>query len=111
MPSTIDTAQQNDLSNEDENDPFLKDIQQTTRFKKDYRRLKSQHADLELLKNVITKLQRGEELESRYRNHQLGGKWKDSFDCHIQPDWVLIYRLTDDTVILQATGSHSDLFI
>jgi mRNA interferase YafQ len=87
-----------------------KDIQRTSRFKKDYRRAKSRGLDMSLLKAVIIMLQNGEELDASYRNHQLEGKWKDSFDCHIQPDWILVYRTTDDSVILQATGTHSDLF-
>jgi mRNA interferase YafQ len=87
-----------------------KDIQRTSRFKKDYKRVKSRGLDMSLLKTTIVTLQNGEELDASYRNHQLEGKWKDSFDCHIQPDWILVYRTTDDSVILQATGTHSDLF-
>jgi mRNA interferase YafQ len=94
----------------EENALLVKDIQQTSRFKKDYRRVKSRGLDMGLLRAAITTLQNGEELDASYCNHQLEGKWKDSFDCHIQPDWILIYRTTDDSVILQATGTHSDLF-
>jgi len=91
-------------------DQRLKDIQRTARFRRDFKRMGARNADMSLLKEVILALQKGEALEAKHRNHQLEGKWKDSFDCHIQPDWVLVYRTTDDAVILQAMGSHSDLF-
>jgi mRNA interferase YafQ len=49
-------------------------------------------------------------LPIRYRDHALTGNWIGHRDCHIQPDWVLIYQITDDTLILERTGTHSDLF-
>ena len=91
-------------------EPRLLDIQQTTSFKKGFKRMKSRGADLELPKPVLNSLRARDELDEKYRDHQLDGKWKNSRDCHIQPDWVLIYRLTDDALILEATGSHSDIF-
>ncbi|MDR1087911.1 MAG: type II toxin-antitoxin system YafQ family toxin [Coriobacteriales bacterium] len=90
--------------------PPTKDIQRTSRFKKDYKRMKSRNADMGLLKATITTLQNEGVLDAKHQNHQLEGKWKKSFDCHIQSDWVLICRVTDDALILQATGTHSDLF-
>jgi mRNA interferase YafQ len=87
-----------------------RDIQQTTAFKKGFKHMKSRGTDLELLKPILSSLVVGEELDEKYRDHQLDGKWKNSRDCHILPDWVLIYRLTDDVLILEATGSHSDVF-
>ena len=72
--------------------------------------MKLRGVDMALLKDIVVTLQKGGELDARHRNHQLEGRWDRSFDCHIQPDWVLIYRITDDAVILQAMGSHSDLF-
>jgi len=80
--------------------PPLKDIQKTAQFKKDYKRLKLRGADMGQLKKVIAALQQDTDLEASYHNHQLEGKWKNSFDCHIQPDWVSIYRITDDSIIL-----------
>jgi len=88
----------------------LKDVQHTTRFKKDYKRMKGRGADVTLLKEVIVALRKGAELEAKFKNHRMEGRWKECFDCHIQPDWVLIYRITDSSVILQAMGTHSDLF-
>jgi mRNA interferase YafQ len=82
----------------------------TTQFKRDYKRIKKQHKDLEKLKTVINQLVTGQNLSSKYRNHHLMGRWIGHRDCHIEPDWILIYRLTSDSVFLERTGSHSDLF-
>jgi mRNA interferase YafQ len=91
-------------------DSQIRDIQQTSQFKKDYKRMKSRGSNMDLLREVIGSLQRDEGLPEKYQNHRLEGMWKNSFDCHIQPDWILVYRKTDDSLILQATGTHSDLF-
>jgi mRNA interferase YafQ len=85
-------------------------IHYTTQFKKDYKRIKKQKKDPELLKDVIEKLFAGEKLESRYRDHRLSGNWKGHRDCHIESDWILIYRMEDENLILERTGSHSELF-
>jgi mRNA interferase YafQ len=58
---------------------------------------------------VIEALQNGEELAVRYRNHQLSGNLEGVWDCHIEPDWLLLYLLTSSEVILLRTGSHSDI--
>jgi len=52
----------------------------------------------------------GKPLESRYRDHALIGPWQGSRDCHIEPDWLLIYRLESESLFLERTGSHSELF-
>ena len=85
-------------------------INYTTQFKKDYKRIKKQNKNLEKLKTVIELLSSGNALDEKYRDHQLSGKWKGHRDCHIEPDWILIYRLTSDSLYLERTGSHSDLF-
>jgi len=82
----------------------------TTQFKKDYKRIKRQEKNVVLLENVIKKLLKKEQLEPKYKDHKLTGRWKSFRDCHIEPDWILIYQLTEDTLILERTGSHSDLF-
>ena len=82
----------------------------TTQFRKDYKRLKKQNKNLSKLKKVIEKLVAGQALAARYRDHQLFGNWKNHRDCHIEPDWILIYRIVDDNLYLERTGSHSDLF-
>ena len=85
-------------------------IHYTTQFKKDYKRVKKQNKDLDKLRAVIEKLVAGQLLESRYKDHQLFGNWKGHRDCHIEPDWILIYRITADDLYLELTGSHSELF-
>ena len=82
----------------------------TTQFKKDFKRVSNQGKEISKLELVIDTLLSNKKLESKYRDHQLIGKWKNHRDCHIEPDWILIYRLTDDALILERTGSHSDLF-
>lgn len=82
----------------------------TTQFKKDYKRVKKQNKDISKLRTAIEKLSSGEPLEPSYRDHPLSGNWKDHRDCHIEPDWILIYRITPGELCLERTGSHSDLF-
>ena len=82
----------------------------TNQFKKDYRRIKKQNKDLIKLQDVIEKLADGKRLEQKYKDHQLSGIWKNHRDCHIEPDWLLIYRTTSKELILERTGSHSELF-
>ena len=85
-------------------------IHSTTQFRKDYKRIKKQNKDPDQLKVVIEKLVADEKLESKYRDHQQSGNWKGHRDCHIESDWILIYRIEDENLILERTGSHSELF-
>ena len=85
-------------------------IHYTTQFKKDYKKIKKQNKDFSKLRTVIEKLAAGQYLEPKYHDHQLSGNWKGHRDCHIEPDWILIYRITVDDLYLERTGSHSDLF-
>lgn len=84
----------------------------TAQFRKDYKRVKKRGYDLSLLERVIDKLLHEETLEAKYRDHALSGSMASYRECHIQPDWLLIYRLEGDRMILVAhrTGTHSDLF-
>ncbi len=66
--------------------------------------------DLTKLREVVARLSKRQALEPRYEDHSLKGKWVGCRDCHIEPDWVLIYQITATELILQATGTHSDLF-
>jgi mRNA interferase YafQ len=88
----------------------MKSIFQTAQFKKDVKRLKKQGKDLNKLGAVLRTLSESGLLEERYRDHGLSGKWSGSRDCHIEPDWILIYRTDADSVFLERSGSHSDLF-
>ena len=85
-------------------------IHYTTQFKKDYKRLKKQNKDISKLRTAVEKLSSDKLLEPAYRDHPLSGNWKDHRDCHIESDWILIYRITDSDLYLERTGSHSDLF-
>lgn len=66
--------------------------------------------DMSKLKLIMTKLVNEESLDPKHRNHKLTGNYKNNWECHIEPDWLLIYRLTAAEVIFERTGSHSDLF-
>ena len=83
----------------------------TGKFKKGLKQAKKQGLDIDLLDEVVTKLQNDIVLERKYRDHELTGNWKGFRECHIQPDWLLIYLKEKDilTLTLVATGSHSEL--
>ncbi len=82
----------------------------TSQFKKDFKRVLRQRKDLTKLEYVIETLLSNKKLESKFKDHQLSGKWKNHRDCHIEPNWLLIYQLTIDSLILERTGSHSEFF-
>jgi len=86
-------------------------ISYTTRFKKDYKRIKKQNKNLDKLRSVIETLASGKKLEQKFRDHQLSGTWSGHRNCHIESDWILIYRVTAESdLFLERTGSHSELF-
>lgn len=64
----------------------------------------------EVFKGVIIKLSGGEPLEAKFRDHILTGQYKGTRECHIEPDWLLVYELTENELVLVRTGTHSDLF-
>ena len=84
----------------------------TSKFKKDYKLAKKRHLDMQLLDDVIRKLSRGEQLEPQNNDHILTGNWSGYHECHIQPNWLLIYKIDNNQLILTLTrtGTHSDLF-
>ena len=82
----------------------------TVQFKKDYKRTKKQNKDIDKLRSVIELLAQRKPLPAKYRDHKLTGYSKEHRDCHIESDWLLIYRFDGDDLILERTGSHSDLF-
>lgn len=65
---------------------------------------------MELLKGVVAMLARNDPLGQLLRDHALTGSWKDHRECHLRPDWLLIYRLEPGRLVLVRTGTHSDLF-
>jgi mRNA interferase YafQ len=88
------------------------DIIRTARFKRDYKLVKKRGLDTALLMEVIRALASGESLPVRYRDHELTGDWIGHRECHIQPDWLLVYHIDGDelALVLSRTGTHSDLF-
>lgn len=81
----------------------------TTRFKKDFKRMRKRGRDTEKLKMLINLLVAEEPLPEHYRDHILVGNYVGRRECHIEPDWLLIYKLTATEIILERTGSHADL--
>ncbi len=79
-------------------------------FKKDYKRAKKQGKNLADLRSVIEMLVRREPLPPKHRDRNLCGQWNKHRECHVAPDWLLIYRIQGDDLILERTGSHSELF-
>lgn len=89
---------------------MLLTLRQATKFRRDVKRLKRQGVDLAQLQAVIVTLVAEKTLAERYRDHGLVGNWRGFRECHIQPDWLLIYRVEDNELQLARTGSHAELF-
>lgn len=87
------------------------EIFRTSKFKKDFKIIKKRHWNIEKLKKVIVILIKEEELPTEYKDHSLQGIYKGYRDCHIEPDWILIYKIESGVLYLARTGSHSDLDI
>lgn len=88
------------------------DIVWTTQFKKDYKLAMKRHLAIDLLDDIIRKLANGEQLPEKNRDHALTGNWVGHRECHIQLDWLLVYRIENDLLVLTLvrTGTHSNLF-
>lgn len=88
------------------------EIVQTGRFKKDLKLARKRGYDLSLIGNVIDTLAAGEQLPEKYKDHSLAGNYTGCRECHITPDWLLIYEISDKELFLYLTrtGTHSDLF-
>ncbi len=88
----------------------MKIIEYTNSFTRDLKKIKKRSWNLDKLSLIVDKLLRNEDLEPRNRPHKLIGNYADKWECHIEPDWILIYKVTDELVILYRTGTHADLF-
>jgi mRNA interferase YafQ len=88
----------------------MKVIRRTAQFKRDVKRMQRQGKDLAKLKRVLVTLVEAEGLAAEYRDHVLVGQYRGTRECHIEPDWLLIYELAESEIVLIRTGSHSDLF-
>ena len=84
----------------------------TAQFKKDYKEAMKSNLDINQLDKVIRSLSNLEELDPKYRDHSLSGDWKSFRECHVKPDWLFIYKIEGERLILTLarTGSHSNLF-
>ena len=88
------------------------DLQFTSQFKKDLKLAKKQNKDLGKLFEVIDILANGETLDAKYKDHSLTGNYRGNRECHVDPDWLLIYEIRGDVLVLMLyrLGSHSELF-
>lgn len=82
----------------------------TKQFQKDVKRCQRRGKDFDKFKVVVRALLSGKTLSAQYRDHKLSGKLAGHCDCHIEPDWVLIYRVDGSRIIFERLGTHSDLF-
>ena len=89
---------------------MMKRVHSSTAFEKDIERLIRRKKDMEKLKSVIRSLVRGEKLDPIYRDHKLTGNYYGCRDCHVESDWLLIYKYDEETLSLIRTGTHADLF-
>ena len=87
-------------------------VKVTTQFKRDYKLATKRGLNMKLLDDIITIISMGNVLPEKHRDHTLSGDWVGHRECHILADWLLIYRLEDDVLVLTLTrtGTHSDLF-
>ena len=87
-------------------------VKPTAQFKKDYKLAMKRGLDIALLEDVVATLAIGETLPEKNKDHALSGNWVGHRECHILPDWLLVYRIEDDVLVLTLTrtGTHSDLF-
>jgi mRNA interferase YafQ len=85
-------------------------LSQTSQFKKDIKKQLRKGKNQQKLLEVIELLLSENPLPGKNKDHPLKGNWKGRRDCHIEPDWVLIYKISKDELLLERTGTHSDLF-
>lgn len=87
-------------------------IKTTNHFERDYKRIEKQGKDINKLTAIMDTLSYQKPLEPRHRDHKLKGNYTEHRECHIEPDWLLVYRVNqnEETIIFVRTGSHADLF-
>ena len=88
----------------------MMNIVETTAFRRDIKKTKKRGKDIQKLLLVIETLAQGKILEAKHKPHPLTGQWKPKYECHIEPDWLLIYEIRESELRLIRTGSHADLF-
>lgn len=82
----------------------------TSQFKRDFKKAKARGKDITSMRIVMDLLLQEQSLPEKYKDHQLKGEWKDFRELHIESDWLLIYKIIEDTIYFTRTGTHSDLF-
>lgn len=88
----------------------MKSVSQTTQFSRDVKRMRKRGKDLSKLQEIVRRLATGMMLPPKHRDHPLIGPWAPSRDCHVEPDWILIYTADSESLCLERTGTHADLF-
>ncbi len=88
----------------------MRSIRRDSQFKRDVKRLQRRGKEMNKLKELIRHLVNGEKLPQKNKDHRLKGTLKDCRECHVEPDWLLIYRIEGSELCLVRTGSHADLF-
>ena len=88
----------------------MREFKYSSRFKRDYKLCKKRGRDMQKMQDVLLILASGETIPEKYKDHPLKSNWKGYRDIHIEPDWILIYKLEGNNIILlAATGTHSDI--
>ena len=82
----------------------------TYAFKKDVKLAQKRRPDMVLLKRVVEEILSGKPLAAKHKNHRLTGSWNHHWECHLSPDWLLIYKFQGDDSVVERTSSHADLF-
>lgn len=88
----------------------MRPIRTTARFERDLKLARKRGKNLDKIWHVIGALQRDQKLEPRHRPHRLSGGWGSFWECHIEPDWLLVWDDAGDALVLVRTGTHADLF-
>jgi mRNA interferase YafQ len=88
----------------------MKSLRFAGAFRRDLKRITRRGYRIAVLDAIVTAIRRGEQLPHSARPHRLKGEWRDYWECHVGPDWLLIYKVTDEEVLLARTGTHADLF-
>ena len=86
------------------------DIVETTAFRRDIKKVRKRNKDMNKLRDIVLLLAKGQSLSARYKPHPLTGNWKPKWECHIEPDWLLVYEVIGKELRLARTGTHADLF-
>jgi mRNA interferase YafQ len=85
-------------------------VSTTTKFDKEVEVIRKRGKDMSKLGDIIKKLSQEETLDKKHRNHKLKGNFNGRWECHIEPDWLLVYFKNEEEIIFERTGTHSDLF-